>query len=227
MKKEIKVYNALKKFGMIHAEMPKYLFRVLRDDENPKETGILAKDMNSTETWVKHVSDGSCQTSWISFTSSYLVAVLNALKTHSNIAIIDTSKLSKENVDSAIFLQMGNSMLKKRYENYAKSSQEVLIQYSVSSEAVLDVLSYQRFVQLVNEETYVKDSLQFAKAKIRYDHIHADCFKQASQPIKRTELFSQSVAWKSSNAFLSLIKDTQFILALDRIGSVVTKIVEA
>jgi RHS repeat-associated protein len=113
-----------------------YVYRVLRPDENPKQ-GIFAKDPMANRTPNAQVLCGSrCKTQYISTTKSLEIAQNWNQKTGGRIVEIDLNKVHSPTLDltnpeiAIQYLSPGRSM------NYARSSQEVLIENYIPSSAV-------------------------------------------------------------------------------------------
>lgn len=123
-------------------ETPRYLYRVLRDDENP-ENGLHPKDPEATKSVQSHVGCGSrnnYRSQYISTTGNIQAARDWAAKGNGNnirIVRIDTEVLRRHNVPIIDLSNANSSVLPGvMARNFAHRYQEVLIEGTIPSEAI-------------------------------------------------------------------------------------------
>ena len=116
------------------------LYRTLRSDENP-ENGLSPKDPNASKSVFQHIRFGSqpgFQSQFISTTKNLGLALEWATKTGGRIAQIDASKVPSNIIDVSTpegLAQQGIYSPSPAY-SFARSSEEVLIDGSVPSDAI-------------------------------------------------------------------------------------------
>ena len=120
---------------------PGAVWRVCRPDENPGK-GLVPKDPTATKTLNSHIGSGSrsgYQSQYISTTKDYATAYKWAQKTPgARIVKIDTSKLSNKVYDFTDPAVRAKYLSGRWSNNFAKGSQEVVIEGPVRSEAITE-----------------------------------------------------------------------------------------
>lgn len=101
--------------------IPEFIFRVIRDDENPTE-GIFCTNPEKSIDPKAHVHGGYGNSQWVSTTATFVTACGWAQKEQKRIAVINTAVLDLANCQN---LRSGKGM-KGQAKNWAKSSQEIL-----------------------------------------------------------------------------------------------------
>lgn len=122
--------------------MPRFVYRVIRADENPEEEGIRARNPNATYTATAHVAPGrnTLETQFIPTTTDYYVARDYAILTGNRIAHIDVREVLNAGL---LFLDVrnGGSLTGFRAINYARASREVLFYGGVIPSSAVFVFS--------------------------------------------------------------------------------------
>ena len=145
--------------GLQPLENINVVYRVLRHDETAdsvKANGLVAKDINSTFTAIEHIQSGKRNSSWISVSASLGNSLIWAHKDKCEIAVIDLKKVAE--TSEVVDFRDGNLELKKRYNNYAKSSVELCVKNTIPAEAIIKTLSFET-IQEMTEQDYNPDGI--------------------------------------------------------------------
>ena len=132
-------------------------FRVLREDEKPEAitaSGIVCRDMNAGISFQKHIG-GARQSQWVSVTSAFTVACINAMRDKCNVAVIDWSIVSKE--CTICDARNGLSGLGSTHRNWTTSAQELGVEYRIPAEAVVTVLSFDQIKEMCTTNNHTFD----------------------------------------------------------------------
>ena len=170
-------------------EIPHYIFRVLRDDENINE-GIIAKNPYATNTPEAHIIHETDNTQWISACACFICAVAWALKDHCRIAVIDTTK-----VDSLTLNFREGNGLSGRACNFAKSSQEILIHKQIPANAIAFMFGAETI------SSFLEVAPDFISANSRIDFAHKtkiDEKKDMRGCVSTAEFLLQTRDWINS-----------------------------
>lgn len=197
-------------------QIPHYIFRVLRDDEKMNE-GIKAKNPCATNTPEAHIIHETDNTQWISACACFICAVAWALKDHCRIAVIDTTK-----VDSLTLNFREGKGLKGQACNFAKSSQEILIQKSIPANAITFVMD----ANTVAEFLTVHYEFTSMNTRIEYIHMQAnDALKKMREFVGTIETLIQKLDWVNPDKNYGKVMDaTQKAWNLEALTHVIVKL---
>lgn len=124
---------------VVGANKQDYVYRVIRDDENPTQ-GLFAKNPDRGMTIEGHVSSGSRNngSQYISTTTDYNIAKENSVRDNCRIVKIDLNKLSDNvNIYDLSTDDGRNNYLKGvTAKNFAKASSEVLLEGYIPADAL-------------------------------------------------------------------------------------------
>lgn len=196
-------------------EIPHYIFRVLRDDENVNE-GITAKNIHAANTPEAHIIHESNNTQWISSCACFVCAVAWALKDHCRIAVIDTTKVNSLTLN----FREGKGLSGKAC-NYAKSSQEILINKSIPADAIVYMFGGETI------SSFLEIAPDFISANSRIDFAHKTKVEEKKDMracVSTAEFLLQKHDWiNSASQFYNIMYNIQKFWNMEAIAHLVVK----